>query len=326
MSNIENCDTISVSSHSSLFTLAKKIQKREKLSTEPSDNCDPLTIDEHNFDTKSQVSDAITCWQDFEEVSVCGEPGIRFSMPNMPETKYENNPIPEDDDCTQEQIDFDDLTVLSIEKKKTSKSAKSVSSLSRSSKKISKSKISIDDCSPKKKKKKAQRKIWQESEDQKVLDLVQKYGERWALISSLMEGRTEKQIRERYLNKLKPNIKSSPWSQEEDDTLYKLYRSMGNKWSKIATFLPGRTERQVKNRFHWHIKLKVLDKENAKDRQVHFADTIESSPSTKDSETKTEDPMDMISYGDDVESWFEEAARDVKGSTKKFELNLIKIV
>lgn len=62
------------------------------------------------------------------------------------------------------------------------------------------------------------------------------------MISSLMNDRTGKQIRDRYLNKLKPDIKTDNWTQEEDDDLVKYYHEIGNKWSKIAVHLPGRTE------------------------------------------------------------------------------------
>ena len=74
----------------------------------------------------------------------------------------------------------------------------------------------------------------------------------------MMEGRTGKQIRDRYLNKLRPNIRRGEWTIEEDRTLLSCYYQIGHKWSKIATYLPGRTEGQVKNRFYSHIKKKIL--------------------------------------------------------------------
>lgn len=74
----------------------------------------------------------------------------------------------------------------------------------------------------------------------------------------MMEGRTGKQIRDRYLNKLRPNIKRGEWTNEEDRTLLSCYYQIGHKWSKIANYLPGRTEGQVKNRFYSHIKKKIL--------------------------------------------------------------------
>ncbi len=105
---------------------------------------------------------------------------------------------------------------------------------------------------------KGRRRAWQPHEDEKVMELVVKYGSSWAVIASMMEGRTGKQIRDRYLNKLKPNIKKAEWTLEEDQLLISCYYQFGHKWSKIATYLPGRTEGQVKNRFYSHLKKRII--------------------------------------------------------------------
>ena len=94
------------------------------------------------------------------------------------------------------------------------------------------------------------RNYWEQNEDLRLLELVEKHGEKWSKIASLMKGRTGKQIRDRYVNYLRPNIKQKRWSQEEDNLLQELYKEFGNKWSKIAIYLHGRTENQVKNRFY----------------------------------------------------------------------------
>jgi len=77
------------------------------------------------------------------------------------------------------------------------------------------------------------------------------------MISSLMEGRTGKQVRDRFLNKLRPNIRCGDWSQREDEILVSLCKELGNRWSLIATHLPGRTEAQVKNRYYSSIKKRM---------------------------------------------------------------------
>jgi len=77
------------------------------------------------------------------------------------------------------------------------------------------------------------------------------------MISSLMEGRTGKQVRDRFLNKLRPNIRCGDWNQREDEILISLCKELGNRWSLIATHLPGRTEAQVKNRFYSSIKKRI---------------------------------------------------------------------
>jgi len=77
------------------------------------------------------------------------------------------------------------------------------------------------------------------------------------MISSLMDGRTGKQVRDRFLNKLRPNIRCGDWSQREDEILVSLCKEIGHRWSLIATHLPGRTEAQVKNRYYSSIKKRL---------------------------------------------------------------------
>lgn len=98
---------------------------------------------------------------------------------------------------------------------------------------------------------------WTPKEDLKLQELMKKYGQSWAMISSLMDGRTGKQVRDRFLNKLRPNIRCGDWSQKEDDILVSLCKEVGNRWSLIATHLPGRTEAQVKNRYYSCIKKRL---------------------------------------------------------------------
>jgi hypothetical protein len=131
-----------------------------------------------------------------------------------------------------------------------------VSSLCKASKKIGK----FSDESSKKasqKRSKRARNPWTPREDAKLMDLMKKYGQSWAMISSCLEGRTGKQVRDRYLNKLRPNIKCGDWKPEEDELVVTLLKQVGNRWSLIATHLPGRTEGQVKNRYYSHLKKRI---------------------------------------------------------------------
>ena len=95
------------------------------------------------------------------------------------------------------------------------------------------------------------RRSWSESEDKKIIEMVEKHGLNWSLLSRLVGGsRTGKQIRDRYLNKLNPGIKNNKWTSEEDALLLRLYKIHGRKWSKISKQMPGRSEVMVKNRFY----------------------------------------------------------------------------
>jgi hypothetical protein len=129
------------------------------------------------------------------------------------------------------------------------------SSLSVASKKISKA---APGAKSSQKRSKRGRNPWSQKEDNKLMELMKKYGQSWAMISSMMDGRTGKQVRDRYLNKLRPNIKLGDWSAQEDELIVTLIKEIGHRWSLIANHLPGRTEGQVKNRFYSHIKKRIL--------------------------------------------------------------------
>jgi len=326
-------DDLSISSVSSIVKLRSRFSKGERgPHSEAGESYDVFTVDELNFDIKSQISDGQT-WTDLEEMSVTNEQPQKIAPPGPIETQIVPSGNPEDE-FIQEPIDFDYLKKITIGNEEKAKSEPSV--ISAHSKKISKTKpttkqtfeeIPEADVMSNKtmnkpklpSKHKNKRRPWLPHEDSKVKKLVEKYGERWRLISSMMEGRTEKQIRERYLNRLKPNIKKTKWTESEDRLILALYYQLGPKWSEIATYLAGRTEGQVKNRFHSHVKVKMIptDTQTLTTQAQNIAlpqfsllspttlkslDPYESSTvvggcdeSAADPEF---DPADMISYGD----------------------------
>jgi len=136
-----------------------------------------------------------------------------------------------------------------------------LSGINKSSKTITKAPLlpKMPDISQKKK-----RQIWKPEEDLIVLELVEKYGQKWNIISKMMSNRNGKQIRDRYLNVLMPNIKKSGWTEQEDALIMSLYEKCGSKWRQIAEELQGRTEAQVKNRFHIYLKGLYVKKQDVK--------------------------------------------------------------
>uniref|UniRef100_A0A7N0TDV0 Uncharacterized protein n=1 Tax=Kalanchoe fedtschenkoi TaxID=63787 RepID=A0A7N0TDV0_KALFE len=107
---------------------------------------------------------------------------------------------------------------------------------------------------------------WTEEEDHLLKKCVEQYGEgKWHRVPLLAGlNRCRKSCRLRWLNYLRPNIRRGTFTDEEVLLIIKLHNNLGNRWSLIASRLPGRTANDVKNYWNCHLS-KKLNKVHNKD-------------------------------------------------------------
>ncbi|WOL16525.1 Myb-related protein [Canna indica] len=100
---------------------------------------------------------------------------------------------------------------------------------------------------------------WTVEEDKKLISFILTNGQCcWRAVPKLAGLlRCGKSCRLRWTNYLRPDLKRGLLSEDEEKIVIDLHSKLGNRWSKIASNLPGRTNNEIKNHLNTHIKKKL---------------------------------------------------------------------
>ncbi|KAI6672226.1 hypothetical protein NL676_000132 [Syzygium grande] len=101
---------------------------------------------------------------------------------------------------------------------------------------------------------------WTAEEDRKLVNFILTHGQCcWRAVPKLAGLlRCGKSCRLRWTNYLRPDLKRGLLNEAEERLVIDLHATLGNRWSKIAARLPGRTDNEIKNHWNTHIKKKLI--------------------------------------------------------------------
>lgn len=154
---------------------------------------------------------------------------------------------------------------------------------------------------------------WSKEEDDKLRAYILRYGHwNWTQLPRFAGlSRSGKSCRLRWMNYLRPDIKHGNYTKEEEDTIIKTRQQHGNKWSLIAAKLPGRTDNEIKNYWHTHLKKKIDKKRDSADQEHEETSQSDQAERQEINLAASTSSSDHHAVGSAVNSLFEDiSARD----------------
>jgi hypothetical protein len=80
----------------------------------------------------------------------------------------------------------------------------------------------------------------------------------WECVAEQLPGRTARQCRERWANYLCPQVRTGPWTRDEDDLLIAQLAQLGHAWTAISRCFHGRSDNDIKNRWYSHLRYETV--------------------------------------------------------------------
>ncbi|AES99236.1 transcription factor MYB20 [Medicago truncatula] len=171
---------------------------------------------------------------------------------------------------------------------------------------------------------------WTAEEDRKLINFILTNGQCcWRAVPKLAGLlRCGKSCRLRWTNYLRPDLKRGLLSEYEEKMVIDLHAQLGNRWSKIASHLPGRTDNEIKNHWNTHIKKKL--KKMGIDPMTHkplalsnASDQTQDQPKQQlhqslEKEQENQQPL-TIDIDNKIESKVEEHNKEVEKPKTSFE-------
>ncbi|QCE10829.1 myb-related protein 305-like [Vigna unguiculata] len=137
---------------------------------------------------------------------------------------------------------------------------------------------------------------WTMEEDLILINYISNHGEGvWnSLAKAAGLKRTGKSCRLRWLNYLRPDVRRGNITPEEQLLIMELHAKWGNRWSKIAKHLPGRTDNEIKNYWRTRIQKHIKQAENFQQQSNSNSEINDHQASTSQVSTMAE-PMETYS-------------------------------
>lgn len=121
---------------------------------------------------------------------------------------------------------------------------------------------------------------WTPEEDILLVSYIQEHGPgNWrAVPTNTGLLRCSKSCRLRWTNYLRPGIRRGSFTDHEEKMIIHLQALLGNRWAAIASYLPQRTDNDIKNYWNTHLKKKLRKLQEGSDYHTRNGSSDNSEP------------------------------------------------